>query len=201
MTTLLRTTSLAAGLAALLLAAGCSSRDAAYVDSKGPNTVVSLNQINIQDFNAAADDLVADLLASGVLERAPSRPAVMAVSRLINNTQNNFDMDSLTKKIRIALNQSGKVVTTTTLAYGGAEDPLAAELAQMNNFTSGQKQQSPNPYYTLSGKIIQDTASAGNVKQVTYSFQLTLTTVQNGLGVWEGEKQITKQGRKSTVGW
>ncbi|RRJ95152.1 penicillin-binding protein activator LpoB [Opitutaceae bacterium TAV4] len=187
------TTLLAAGLAMLLLAAGCSSRDAAYVDSKGPNTIVSLNQINIQDFNAAADDLVADLLASGVLERAPSKPAVMAVSRIVNNTQDNFDMDSLTKKIRVALYQSGKVLTTTTIAYGGSEDPLAAEL--------GPKQGTAMPYYTLTGKIIQDTAKAGKVNQVTYSFQLTLTTVQNGLGVWEGEKQITKQGHKSAVGW
>ncbi|EIP99549.1 collagen-binding surface adhesin SpaP (antigen I/II family) [Opitutaceae bacterium TAV1] len=187
-------------LAGLFVFAGCSN-NAHYVDSKGPDTIVSLNQINIQDFNQAADDLVADILVSGVLERAPTQPAVMAISRITNGTSNNFDMDSLTKKIRTSLLRSGKVITTTTLAYGGAEDPLAKELAQQNQFLAGDKQQSPKPYYTLSGKIIEDKAKASGVNQVTYSFQLTLTTVQDGLGVWEGEKQITKQGKRASVGW
>jgi PBP1b-binding outer membrane lipoprotein LpoB len=33
------------------------------------------------------------------------------------------------------------------------------------------------------------------------SFQLSLTTVKDGLAVWEEEKQITKQGTRSSVGW
>lgn len=195
---------LPAAFAGALFLTGCSTapKNATYVDSKGTDTIVSLNQINIQDWNQAADDLVADLLASGVLERAPEQPAVMAISRIVNNTQNQVDTDSLTKKIRIALMQTGKVLTTTTMGYGGKiDDPLAAEAAQMQAFTSGQKQQVRLPYYTLSGKLLQDNARAGDTRQVTYTFQLSLTTVKDGLGVWEGEKQITKQGKRANVGW
>src|SRR5690606_1044842 len=97
--------------------------------------------INIQDWNNAADKLVASLLASNVLDRAPELPAIMAVSRIRNNTQQQVDTDSLTKKIRIALNQTGKVVTTTTMGPDGkVEDPMAADVGAMQTFMSGEKQ-------------------------------------------------------------
>lgn len=186
-----------------ILIAGCQSTpNAKYVDSRGTETIVSLNQINIQDWNQAADNLVADLLSSGVLDRAPQLPAVMAISRIVNNTQQQIDTDSLTKKIRIALNQTGKVVTTTTMGHGGRiDDPTAAEAAQMQAFMAGEKHQTTLPYYTLSGKLLQDNARAGTTRQVTYTFQLSLTTVRDGLAVWEGEELITKQGRRANVGW
>lgn len=190
----------------LLLAAaifsGCATNDARYIDPKGTETIVSMNKINIQDWNQAADELVSDLLTSGVLERAPELPALMAVSRITNKTSSQADINSLTKKVRVALNQSGKVVTTTTMGYGGnVEDPMAQELAQMQSFMSGEKQESKIPYYTLSGLLLEDRASAGNVNQITYTFQMSLTTTRDGIAVWEAEKQITKMGKKSTVGW
>ncbi len=192
---------LAAASAAFLT--GCATQNnAKYVDAKGPNTIVSLNSINIQDWNTAADKLVASLLASGVLERAPELPAVMAISRIRNNTQQQVDTDSLTKKIRIALNQTGKVVTTTTMGPDGrVEDAMAADAGAMGAFMAGQKQVTKLPYYTLSGKLLEDRVSVGSTKQVTYTFQLSLTTVKDGLALWEGEELITKQGQRSSVGW
>ena len=189
--------------AAALLLTGCATKnDAKYIDSQGPQTIVSLNQINIQDWNNAADKLVAQLLSSGALDKAPELPAVMAVSRIRNNTQQQVDTDSLTKKIRIALNQTGKVVTTTTLGPDGkVEDAMAADVGAMGAFMAGEKQKTTLPYYTLSGKLLEDRVSSGATKQVTYTFQLSLTTVKNGLAVWEGEELITKQGQRSSVGW
>lgn len=186
---------------AALFLAGCET-GATYTDSKGTGTIVSLDQIDIQDWNRAADEMVASLLASGVLERAPEQPAVMAVSRIVNNTMQQVDTDSLTKKIRIELNRSGKTITTTTLGLGGrAEDPLAKEAAEMQAMLDGQKKATTLPYYTLSGKLIEDRARAGSTRQVTYTFQLSLTTVKDGLAVWEDEKQITKIGKKPSVGF
>jgi|688.fasta_scaffold126167_3 uncharacterized protein (TIGR02722 family) len=200
---LLRSSAVALLGAGALLLSGCQTpRDAKYIESGGASTVVTLDQINIQDWNRAADAMVASLLSSGVLERVPEQPAVLAISRIVNNTQQQVDTDSLTKKIRVALNQSGKVITTTTLGLGGkVEDPLAKESAEMAAMLAGQKQVTRLPYYTLSGKLLEDRAQAGKVKQVTYTFQLSLTTVKDGLAVWEEEKQITKQGTRSSVGW
>ncbi len=194
---------LAATASVALLATGCATKhDAKYVDSQGPDTVVSLSRINIQDWNNAADKLVASLLASGELDKAPELPAVMAVSRIRNNTQQQVDTDSLTKKIRIALNQSQKVRTTTTLGPDGkVEDAMAADVAAMNAFTSGEKQKTTLPYFTLSGKLLEDRVESGKTHQTTYTFQLSLTRVKDGLAVWEDETQITKQGQRSSVGW
>jgi uncharacterized protein (TIGR02722 family) len=189
--------------AAALLLTGCATKhDARYIDSQGPQTIVSLNQINIQDWNSAAEKLVAQLLASNVLDRAPELPAVMAVSRIRNNTGVQVDTDNLTKNIRIALNQTGKIVTTTTLGPDGrVEDPMAAEVGAMQAFMAGEKQKTVLPYYTLSGKLLDDKVTSGSTQQVTYTFQLSLTTTRDGLAVWEGQQQITKQGRRSSVGW
>jgi len=190
------------GASAAFLSGCATQNNAKYVDSQGPNTIVSLSQINIQDWNNASEKLVASLLASGVLERAPELPAVMAISRIRNNTQQQVDTDSLTKKIRIALNQTGKVVTTTTMGPDGrVEDAMAADAGAMGAFMDGKKQVTKLPYYTLSGKLLEDRASVGSTKQVTYTFQLSLTTVKDGLALWEGEELITKQGQRSSVGW
>lgn len=174
---------------------GCASnRNARYIDPKGTDTIVSLDQINIQDWNQAADLLVADLFASGVLERAPEQPAVMAISKITNKTTRQVDINELTKKIRVALNQSGKVVTLSTMSYGDVvEDPMAKEIAGKANI--------PTPYYTLSGRLLENKVSAGKVNQVTYTFQMSLTTTSNGIAAWESEQQITKIGKQSTVGW
>jgi hypothetical protein len=131
----------------------------------------------------------------------PTPPAVLAISRIINNTGQQIDTDLLTKKIRVALLNSGKAQTTTTLGLGGtAEDPMAKGLQQENEFANDQKN-TRKPDFTLSGKIIETTAKSGNTSQSTYSFQLSLTDAKTGLAVWEGEKEITKQGTRSAVGF
>jgi len=178
---------------------GCGT-DAHYVQTGGRDSVVSLDHIDSQDFIQAAGDATGSLLASGVLDRVKNPPAILAMSRIVNNTGQQIDMDLLTKKIRVVLLQSGKAVTTTTFGLGGtAEDPLAKGIQQQNEFMNDQKP-ARLPDFTLSGKIIENASKAGDTRQNTYSFQLTLTD-QQGLGVWEGEKEITKQGTRSSVGF
>ncbi len=162
-----------------------------------------VGQINIQDWNRAADAMITSLLLSDRLEAAAKKPAVLAISRVVNNTSELVDTDLLTQRIRVALNQSGKVLTTTTVGVGGrAEDPLAEELRQARDTAEGvQTDARLQVDYTLAGKIIQLRARAGNVREATYSFHLTLTDVATGLAVWEDQRQITKQGTRPAIGW
>lgn len=186
----------------LIIFSGCQSGgQASYVDSSGKNTVVSMNRINIQDFANASDVMIDSLLTSGVLSAAPKKPAVLAMSRISNKTTSNFDIDRLTKKIRVALNRSGKAQTSTVIGLGNnAEDPLAKERAEYEKFRNNDQSNQSLPDFTLSGKILEDRTRADDIKQTTYIFQLSLTNSQ-GLAVWEDEKLITKQGRKNSVGW
>jgi len=141
-----------------------------------------------------------DLIASGVLSRVPNPPAVLAISRIVNNTGQQIDMDLLTKKIRIGLLQSGKAVTTTTFGLGGtAEDPMAKGIQQENQFKSDQNT-TRLPDFTLSGSIIQLAVKAGDTSQSTYSFQLSLTDPNPA---WPcGKARRTSQaGHRSSVGF
>jgi penicillin-binding protein activator len=180
---------------------GCGSQ-AHYVDTDSPNTVVTVHGIDPQDWNRAGSLMVQSLLNSGVLSRAPRQPAVMAISRIKNETSENVDIDLLVKNIRVALLNSGKVVTSTTVGLGGhAEDPLAKGTVQQEQFYSGTEHAAPDlPDYTLSGKIIEEDVQSGDTRQSTYTFQLSLTD-KSGNAVWEDQKQITKQGDHSGVGW
>ena len=182
---------------------GCASKSA-YVDPAGPNTAVNVGQINVQDFAVAADTFVQDILGrvgSGQLTSSEAgKPAIMAISRITNKTLNHIDIDQLVKKIRVELNRSGKILTTTTVAYGGAEDPLAKEV-QETLALSGQGVVIRLPDYTLSGAILAHEARKSRLTtQASYIFQLSLTD-RSGIAVWESEYIVTKQGRKSAVTW
>ena len=186
--------------ASAAFATGCGT-NAHYVESGGRQSIVSIGGINIQDYIQAANTMTSELLASGALDKVANPPAVLAISRIVNNTGQQIDTDLLTKKIRVALLNSGKAQTTTTFGLGGtAEDPMAKGLQQENEFKSDQNT-TRTPDFTLSGKIIQLNAKAGDTSQATFSFQLSLTNPKSGLAVWEGEKDITKQGTRSSVGF
>jgi len=192
---------LALGLA--LLAAGCASKTT-YVDPGSSRLVTTTEGVNIQDFAQAADamvnSLIDQLINPGQLQSgAPGQPALLAISRIQNNTGQQLDTDLLVRKIRIALLRTGKVQTSTTIAFGGPEDPLAAEEQQNNQFFNNQPTRRPD--YTLSGKIIEDRTQAGKVRQSAYVFQLALTRVGQGIAVWEEEKTIVKQGSRPSVGF
>ena len=183
-----------------LIAGGCGTQ-AHYIQTGGRESVVTVSGINIQDFIQAANTATSDLLASGALDKVANPPAVLAISRIVNNTGQQIDTDLLTKKIRVALLNSGKAQTTTTMGLGGtSEDPMAKGLQQESEFKSDQKV-TRTPDFTLSGKIIETVARTGNTSQSTYSFQLSLTDPKSGLAVWEGEKEITKQGARPAVGF
>jgi hypothetical protein len=147
----------------------------------------------------AAEDAVNSLLASGVIDRVPEKPAILVVSRVVNSTSQQVDTDMLTKKIRVALNQSGKALTQTTRGPGGVvEDELAREIQLEREALDGLRTRVPD--FSLSGKIIETMSRAGSYRQAAYTFQLSLTD-NRGLAVWEGEKAVVKQGRRPSVGF
>lgn len=186
-------------VSALLIFSGCATHTR-YVEPTGPRTIVTTD-INIQDFSYAAEDMIKSLLASGSLDKTQIQPAMLAISRIVNNTTQQIDTDLLIKKIRVALNQSGKALTTTTMGVGGiAEDPMAQGIQQEKEFYTDKKEPQRMPDFTLSGKIIEKRDRQDDVRQVTYVFQLSLTD-NNGLAVWEDEKEISKQSKRGVIGW
>ncbi len=180
------------------LFAGCATQ-ATHVESQGNQTLVTVNKINMQDWYTAADKMINSLLGSGKVQTNGDRPAIMAISRIVNDTTQQIDIDMLTKKMRVALNQSGKINTTTVYGLGGAEDPLAKAAAEKQAFINNEKVTKKYDY-TLSGKIHEERTNIGRLHEASYIFQLSLTDA-NGIAVWEEEVPITKQGKGKAVGW
>ncbi len=194
--------SLLAAAAALALV-GCET-PATYVDPNAGAGVVSLDQVNIQDFGNAADGMLQSLYDSPAFKGAKAKDGgspVLMVGRVRNDTAGNFDTDLLVKRMTTSVTRSGKARVAKAAGFGGAEDQAAAEARKAAAAESGQSSAAIIPDFTLSGKILEVRAQAGSTKQVSYVFQLSLTEVKTGLAVWEEEKQITKQGKKNAVGF
>jgi len=190
---------LLAATAAALLGA-CATGNVSRIEPTGDRAVTTVGGIDIKDWLTASEAMIQSLLTSGRIITPPDSAAVMAISRIANNTTQQMDTDMLIKSIRIALNKSGKIVTTTTVGLGGtAEDPLAKELAA-KRAAAGGPNRIPDPSYTLSGKILENRQQQGNAKTISYIFQLTLTDV-NGIGVWEDQKIISKYSKKTFLGF
>jgi len=191
------------GTCVALLTTGCSSPKTQYVDSDSSRLIANVDEINIQDFARAADEMVQSIIenciSTGSLKGTNGEKPILAISRIVNNTSTQFDTDLLVKRIRTELLRTGKVLTTTTLNLGASEDPLAKEAMLMEEAIA--EDQAPLVHnYTLSGKIIEVTTRTSNLRQSTYEFQLTLSD-RRGLNVWEDVKTITKQGKKPSVGF
>lgn len=173
-----------------------------YIDTKGTGTIIDASVINVQDWSQAADQLVSSLLISEVFEKTEEAPDILVIGRFINDTTQQVDTDNLIKKIRVGLNGSGKALTTTAMAHGGkVEDETAAEAAAYAAYLKGEEAEIKLPTMSLTGKLLEDRVRVKKVYQSTYTFQLTLTQISTGLALWEDEVQITKQGKKPSVGW
>lgn len=178
------------------------------IDPTTDQGIVSVGQVDIQDFKRASNELATKLLKSPVLAKyGPDNRAVMAVSLIENRTSTQLETDLLIKDIRTALLNSGKVYTTTAVSVGASEDPLvrdARNLRKDDEFdqsTIAAKGTLKAPDFTLSGKIIGQNVRDGHLRQSTYTFQLSLSDTKTGLEVWGDSCNVTKQGRHNTVGW
>lgn len=159
-----------------LLISGCATTGSPRIIEK--HEKITTSGLDTQDFAAKAEQMIASLLDAGTLDKAPKRPAVIAIGRIIDQTgltNPRIEIDLLTKKIRVSLNKGNKAVTDTT---GGVLNTVD---------------------FTLSGKIIDTYSRVRDTRQHTYTIQLSLTDSQ-GLAVWEEEKEVTRLAKRSSTG-
>jgi uncharacterized protein (TIGR02722 family) len=195
-----------AGMAALLgLTVGCAPQTQ-LLSSSSVDRPITLG-LSAADFEQAAAAATQSMLESGAVERNDGKKNIMVVSSVLNDTMQRIDTDQLVKKIRVELLRSGKVMVTTAIGLNGAEDQMNtafSELSQSRKVDRSTlvKQKLAAPNMSLSGKILQrNNRVDGNKELVEYYFQMTLSDLQNGLAVWEGEEQISKLGSAKGTSW
>ena len=196
MTKTLTRATLALAALSMLPLVGCNGGGARRIDSQGDDLIVSIDDVDIQDYLEAANDLAGQLLASGELGRLrePSgEPVLIQLDRVANETSDDYvDTALLTDTLRSNLNQSREARFITP----GYESALAADDRAEAQFRGEDIQQAG---YILSGRISDVRVGAGRTRQSTFVFKLTLTD-RRGVGIWERQKFITKQGQRNQVG-
>ena len=187
-------------VAATMLLGACGQK-AKYIETGGTESVVSVGEVDIQDIQMAASGMLESMLETGILKQAPNTPARLVLDRVVNDTSSRFDVGELLYRMREQLVNSGQAEVVTTWG-ANAESQEAQGIARREAFLSGTTgQDSAKPDFTLTGKITQLKRSAGNVRQTTYTFRLTLTNVNTGREAWTKTVDMTKQGAKPSVGF
>ncbi|MDA7817974.1 penicillin-binding protein activator LpoB [Sulfurimonas sp.] len=165
--------------------------------------------LDYRDFQGAAQDMIGSLVSSGAVSKPGGGRYVLVVSRIINDTMQHIDTDQLVKKMRVGLLRSGKVVVTTAVGAGGAEDKMAMQVrkdlrnhGEFNQKTVAGKGNMIAPDLSLSGKILQRNIRVdSSTQRVEYYFQMSLTDINTGLAFWEDERVIGKRGSNKSVAW
>ena len=175
--------------------------DARYLEDGSNKGLVNLEKINAQDFTRAANQLIGDLLSSNALTQAPTLPAILHVGEVRNDTQTYFDTDLLLQGMKRDLIATNRVRISTTAGPGGKGADSYAQEVRGDLDSKGKKINRPRPYFSLSGKIIEETSRVDKVTQKDFYFLLTLTEINSGTGVWFGRELITKQGSRGAIGF
>ena len=163
------------------------------VDPSDPH-VVTVDGVNIQDWDRAAGDL-----ANQMLKKLPAPPAgktwLVGVSAIKNETRDaDLPIHVLADKITNVLSSSG---VAKTLVFDQAVYESEGYLHKLD------PEHNPLPLapdYILEGSITELHVSQGRTRQSTFVFQLQCKT-QRGVLEWQGNCQITKQGTKAGIGY
>ncbi|MBU6411958.1 MAG: penicillin-binding protein activator LpoB [Planctomycetes bacterium] len=184
----------------VIVLSGCASGNARYVETGNQENIVSVGEVDIQDIQKAAAGMLDSLLETGTLKRAARTPALLAIDKVVNDTSSQFDTGELLYRMREQLVNSGQAQVVTVWG-ANAEDATAKDAATREAFLTGTTGGVQKPDFSLTGKITQIKRQAGQTRQTTYTFRLTLTSMTSGSEVWTKNVDVTKQGVRNSVGW
>ena len=189
-------------IATVAMTLTCCGQKAKVIQTGGSSSITSVSEVDIQDIQNAAITLLDSMMGTGVLQRGENYPARIVIENVKNDTSSRFDIDELLYRMRAKLVNSGQAVIVSTWG-DNAESKEAKKELDMENFLEGKTttRKMLSPDFSLTGKITDTRRVAGNVKQYTYTFRLTLTDMNTGLEAWTDWHDVTKQGSKPSIGF
>lgn len=170
-------------------------------DEKDVAAMQDVMELEYRDWTNTAEKMTESMMQSGAFKKV--KDPVVTIGNIVNDTQQRFDTDILTKKIRTTLLKSGTAQIATNFS---GEDLTSEKMrAQRNNAEYDQETIAKAgtlvaPNMSLSGKMLQrnlklESGILSSVDtRVEYYLQLTLTDLKTGLSVWEDEQPIIKEG-------
>ncbi len=199
---------LAIVLTATLGISGCSSSKRPLASSGNVNyedaSVAEnlTNEISTNDFNQLAKAMTDSLLTSNFARSnsGKGKPSI-TISPVKNRTSDHIKTNIITNKIEDQVTKSG---IFEFIADRKEDEELQLEDQRQNQ--SGQYRPSKGTQnnipqgaeYVLLGEITSDSKVAGDIKVITYTFQLKLVDRVTRRKVWIEEKEIRKTSERST---
>ena len=170
-------------------------------DEKDVAAMQDVMELEYRDWTNTAEKMTDSMLKSNAFRKVQN--PVIAMGNIVNDTQQRFDTDILTKKIRTTLLKSGTAQIATNFS---GEDLTSEKMrtqrsnAEYDQSTIAKTGTLVAPNMSLSGKMLQrnlklQSGILSSVDtRVEYYLQLTLTDLKTGLSVWEDEQPIIKEG-------
>ena len=169
-------------------------------DEKDVAAMQDVMELEYRDWTNTAEKMTDSMLKSNAFRKVQN--PVIAMGNIVNDTQQRFDTDILTKKIRTTLLKSGTAQIATNFS---GEDLTSEKMrtqrsnAEYDQSTIAKTGTLVAPNMSLSGKMLQRNLKlqSGILSSVDtrieYYLQLTLTDLKTGLSVWEDEQPIIKE--------
>lgn len=184
---------------------GCGTA-AHRLDPDTDKGIITVRDLDFKDYQLAAEDLITKLLKSHRIPRQDDgQPPIVMVSRIKNSTSAHLDVQLLTQKVTIALDQSQQARTTTRVYQEGEFDPGTSrtrELTEEEGFDRSTLQQETTllaPRYSLSGEITELYRKQGRKQESYYQIYMTLTDTRTGIAIWQDANEIVKQEKRPLI--
>lgn len=191
---------------AIILNSGCAAFRMS-TESVNPNDGRHYNQNYDQtDLKELSSTITTQLLDSPFLANQ-TKPPIMMIAPLANNTDEHIDTKSLTDKMRVSLLQSGKVRFVNETRRKDIMDEQGFEAA---NVTPGQNAAIGHQLgvsYMLSGSFSKIEKRSGRQVRVSkkqfsyYKLTMEITDITSGEIVWIAEHEIARESSKPLIGW
>lgn len=186
--------------ASALFLSACGPRAFTKGDYDDPEKVNLLNdQFSESDMQHMTQKLVASLVASRPVAKAPKPPIVM-VTKLENKTDEHIDTQSIMDMIKVELGKTGSVAFVDKEAREDVSNEYEYENSgMMEEKSKKSKGKQIGADYILNGRLEQIVQEVGKDKTVYYKITLNLTNLSTNIAEWQDHDQIRKIFKKRHI--
>lgn len=184
--------------------AGCSSNpQVSYVNPNAVDTT-TINYSST-DLQTISSKMVDELLSSPLTARitANGQRPVLFIGGMQNNTDQMIDTQAITNAISTRLIQSDKFefVDMSQVAAVKAQYQYQQQSGMVDPAKAAAMGKQVGARYMLYGDISSINQRNSDVQTLYIQVTMKLLDIQSGLIVWQGEKQIRKEAKRSSFGW
>ena len=164
-------------------------------------------ELDYHDIESVIDENAKSFIKSNLMKRHnANKKAVMAISNIENLSDENINIEFISRKLIRRLSSYEQIVLTNAIAGSGAKaDDMIEDSRKLtendnfNQYTTKEKGRILAPEYSLSGKITKSIKNIGKKQRVDYQFLFIVSDLDSGREVWSNDTIISKVIKKEEV--